>query len=205
MQLDDYLQRYGHPGIKVADPALAKLIALLKSQALSKSTQELNLDVSGKEVFDSNAQIPGSIRADIILDGARVGERNPQIYLEDAQAKRAFDHYHSVRQQALDRRQTLRQSVASTTRQLRGAQTESETRKLAATLTGLQTELAAIDQEIGFATSEVVTRQLQVEASRRLHAKAQMEDDRARHLEASRKDAEFYRLLTAPTFFNVRK
>ena len=204
-QLDDYLKRYGHPGISVADPELKKLIDLLKSEALSRSSEELFEGVDGVEVFASDEKLPGAIRPNVIVDGTEITPRNPQVYREDAETKRTMDHYTTVRQQVLERRQSLRLSIASTIQQLQAAHTESEIRKLAAVLTALQTELAAIDQEVGFAASAVMTHELQIEANRRLRAKAQQEEDRVAHRTASRKDAAFYQLLTKPTFFNAHK
>ena len=131
--------------------------------------------------------------------------RTTDQYKEDAVAKRGFEHYRSVREEVLKRRAELRESVASTTAQLQAAKTESEVRKLTGLLIGQQTELHAIDQEVQFASAEIVARHLEAEAERRLRAKARLEEDRARHRQATRKDAEFYRLLTTPTYFRSRK
>ena len=204
-QTEDYLERYGHPGIPVANPELRRLIDLLRAASLSKSTEELIRGVDGSEIFRTKNSDSNTTSAEITLDDGKTVARNPALYKQDAVAKRGFDHYHEVRTEVLERRNELRSSVASTTAQLQAAQTESEVRKLTAVLTGLQTELSAIDQEIGFAASELVAQQSRAEADRRLRAKARLEDDRTRHREASRKDAQFYRLMTSPTYFRSRK
>ncbi|MCB1095336.1 MAG: hypothetical protein KDN22_07120 [Verrucomicrobiae bacterium] len=205
-QTEDYLERYGHPGIPVANPELRKLIDLLRAASPSKSTEELIRGVDGSEIFRTGSgEANTAPTPEITLDDGKTVARNPALYKTDAEAKRGFDHYHEVRTEVLERRKELRSSVASTTAQLQAAQTESEVRKLTAVLTGLQTELSAIDQEIGFAASELVAQQSRAEADRRLRAKARLEDDRTRHREASRKDAQFYRLMTSPTYFRSRK
>ena len=200
-QMENYLERYGHPGVRVADPDLRKLIDLLRSTSPSQSSEELIRDTDGSEVFADNDHHAPSPQ--IKLDDKTI-DRDPELYTTDAEARRGFRHFDQVQKEVLERRKQLRASVASTTAQLQAAQTESEVRKLNAVLIGLQTELTAIDQEVEFAASQIVAQQLQAEADKRLRAKASLEEDRARHREASRKDARFYRLMIKPTYFRAR-
>ncbi len=195
LQMTDYLKRYGHPDVAVAEAELKRLQELLTSIAPSKSATRINEGVSGNEIFSDE------IQREIILDGTKEIDRNPEIYREQAKAKRGFDHYHHVQAEVLKRRQDLRQSIASTTSQMQAATTESEIRKLSAILTAQQTELAAIDKEMDFAASEIMARHLKAEHDKRLRAKARIETDRARHRKAMRQDAKFYRLLTRPVRF----
>lgn len=195
LQMDDLLERFGDPTAPVAPNELADLLERLSAEPLKRSSEEIDQGVDGQEVFDEG------LSAHITLDGEARQARDPELYLEEARTKRGLEHYHAVQQAVLARRQQLSRAIASTITQLQAATSASEIDKLSTILAGQQNQLAATDKELDFASSEIQARALQQAHARQLRAKARFEEDRAAYHRASRQDAQFYRLMTTPTFF----
>ena len=199
--IDNYLERFGDPA-KVSLATFNEAIGLLNELNLNKSSQEIVKDIQGEEVFratEGSSHRP--ISPEILIDGEAAGTRDPEIYTPQVAVRRSLAHYREVRSSALLQRKRIRTEIETTLRQLRAAATASEVAKLDALLRVLESQLAANDREIEFASGEVLTRFLESEVEAQVRAKARMQHERASLRVSTERDLQVYRLPTKPLRF----
>ena len=195
------------PKIKRLDGS-AILELLLLQQQLSKTTRDILSGLEGKEVFQPHSGETSIYRKTddkVQVDGKAVSSRDASHYKPEAAVRRSIEHYSSVRSSVLQRRQQLRSAVARAMAQLKQASTASEVQKLSVLITGLQTELQAVDREIGFAEAEARTRMMRNELQRQIERKARVENERARMRQATLNNARIFKIRWEPVLFNRNK
>ena len=203
-RLDDYLERFGDPATIDKLDGLELLEELLTRAETNKRSEVILAELDGKEVFQPDPVYRPTSET-IVLDGVEAEARHSERYKPEAAAQRSFSHYREVRSSVLERRNQVKAKIAQVLVRLRGARTSSEVQKLSVLMTGLQTELEAIDREMGFAASEAATRMFENEVQRQVEKKAAVENGRARLREGTRKDARTYRITWEPILFNSQK
>ena len=207
-QLDNYLERYGNPAdIKRLEGA--ELLQLfLNQQQISKTTGDITAQLEGREVFNPEPRQKPVYRETgdkVLVDGKAVAKRHAALYKPEAAAQRSIVHYREVRSSVFVRRKQLKGAVSRAMVQLKHAKTSSEVQKLSVLMTGLQTELQAIDREIAFAETEATTRMMQNEVQRRIEQKAKIENERARLRQATLNNARTFKIHWEPVLFNHTK
>ena len=121
-------------------------------------------------------------------------ERNAETYKPEDVTRETIAQYRAKKKEVIERRDALKNEVAATTTQLKGAATDSEVKKLTGVLLGLQTELQALDKEVDIAAEDAVVRDLENKNQRRTEAKAAQEENAQKFAEGNRKDAATYKI-----------
>ncbi len=201
-QMVDYLERFGDPKLILDVAGAEELLAALNQSGLIESSPIIVGDANGIDVFDyGGLGVYKPVGPLVTVDGVVAEPRDPSLYRPEDAAQKTFENYRVVQASVFSRREDLKRTVASTTAGLQAATTASEVQKLHGVLIGLQTELAAVDQELEFAALENLARHLENENQRRVNAKASIERDAAVLRTGSAKDQQFYPLYAEPVFF----
>lgn len=201
-QLDSYLDRFGDPSSIKDLEGLDELYRQLKAAPVLKLPDIKREDLQTDEVFRPLAsKIGPKLDKEIVLDGKVEATHDGEIYAPEVAERRTQEDYQQVRASVLTRREMLRKSIAGTTKQIQQAGTASEVQKLSSVLSGLQSELQSVDNELEFAASDVQARTLANATEKEILRKAAVETERASLRVGTRKDAETYKLFTTPIRF----
>ena len=202
-QLDTSLERLGDPAAITNLQGLDELLRQLKTAPVIGLQELKAIDLQPDEIFRSTeSKLYPKLEKEITLDGKVEAVRDETIYHPEVAERRSQEKFQQVRGEVLPRREELRQAHAATLKQLQQATTSSEVAKINGLLTGLQSELRAIDQELVFAANDF---QAQVQANateKEILRKAAVERERASLRVGTRKDAEIYQLFATPTRFS---
>lgn len=202
-RLDTMLERHGDPAAIRDLEGIDQLYQQLKEVPVLRIPELKREDLQADEVFRPlDANLYRKLEKEITLDGEAVANRDGKVYHPEVAERRSQDDYRKIRASVLTRRQEIRQAIAATMRQLQQAGTSSEVQKLSAVLTGLQTELQSVDNEMEFAASDVQARTLANATEREIFRKAAVETERVSLRVGTRKDAETYKLFTTPIRFS---
>jgi len=199
---NDLLRRMGNPE-DVDLEMLREIFRFLKRVELSKPSHEIVKDMRVDEIFsDDSKRGPSSkVNQEIIVDGKVVGKRSGQVYAPEVAARRSLEHYRSVKEAGMLERRSMKQQLAQTLQAVQRAKTSSEVQKLVAVLSALQAQLAATDNEISFASNEVLTRYLHNQNEKEVSAKARIQKLRTQLRVGTEKDLNRYRLPSKPLLF----
>ena len=201
-QMVDYLGRLGDPKLILDVAGARTLLEDLRQIGLIEASPIIVDDAFGVDVFDyGGLGVYEPIGPLVEVDGVTSEPRDPSLYRPEDAAQKTFENYRDVQASVFSRREDLKRAVASTTDSLQSATTISQVQKLHGVLIGLQTELAAVDQELEFAALENLARHLENENQRRVNAKASTEMDAAVLRTGSAKDQQFYPLFSEPVLF----
>ncbi len=197
-QMDDYLERFGDPE-SILD--LAGIDGLLDE--LRRSTGGLDIEarlpeITGEGIFGFDGHgVYRPITPSITIDGEE-SQREAAIYKPNDATRETIEQYRAKKEDVLERRDALREEIAGTTEQLRGAETDSEVKKLTGVLLGLQTELQATDRELDIAQADAEARAIENQNQADAQAKAEAELDARRFEIGNRRDLETYKLDRSP-------
>lgn len=202
-QLDENLRRTGDPALIQKLTGSDFIAELLKSGELNKNAAELLKSLDGHEVLQPR---PGSIyktvEATVMVDGKPAGDRDLDSYRPEAAMQRTLDQFDQVRDQVLERRNALKQQIAAAMEQLRAATSDSEVQKIAVVVNALNSELGAVDRDLDFSAMEAAHQASQNDTQRRVEQRANIENERASFSEATRRDAQIFRISTEPVLFS---
>lgn len=110
-------------------------------------------------------------------------------------------NYLSVASDATARRVALKNQIAATTEQLKGATTDAEVQKLQGVLLGLSAALNNTDYEVNQATTAALVQDIANRNDAQRQIEAQKQQQNAEFTEAIQKYGQTFRLMNAPTAF----
>lgn len=201
-QVDSYLQRFGDPGLVKDLAGVEELLKQINAVPVIQNPVLKPDDFQSDEVFRSlDSKSAPKLSKEITVDGKVEAVRDGDIYRPEVAERRAYTGYEKVRMSVMNRRENLRQAVASNVKQLQQAGTASEVQKLTAIMSGLQTELQSVDHELEFAFNEIQARVAANMTEKEIARKAAIEQERQNLKVGTRKDAEIYQLFTEPVLF----
>ena len=200
-QVDDYLDRFGDPE-SITIEVFNEVVGFLKEIELAKTTAEIQKGATEDEVFQSQGSSPYSeVSTDIVVDGESVSSRDARVFAPEVAARRAFAHYHSVQESVLQRREKLKAELERNLQQVKQATTSSEVQKLDIITRNLEAQLALVDRELQFASNETLIQFHRNEVEAQVQAKAQVQEERARHRLAEQRNAQLYQFPNSPIYF----
>jgi len=167
------LERLGDPKL-IKTPAASALIQSISTTGAGRTLIEIQTAATGTAgtTFDAN----GLFRAPQATLQTADGQILPRVLQEyrkfDAVAQAVLTH-EQVMYNTEGRRESIRQQIQSTLKDLQVATTMAEVHKLQAVLTGQNSELGAIDRERDTALSRVLVQQVynQTDAARQQMAR----------------------------------
>jgi hypothetical protein len=198
VQVDETLRRLGDPALVSKLAGSEILEELLKQGELNKASKELIKGVSGMDILLKNPAIGTEVR----VDGQVVAKRDEKLYAPAASLQRALEQFESVKNGVLQQRAQLKREIVANVEATRAAGTSSEVEKLQAVAASLNTELAALDRELQFASMDIGYLAESNRTQREVETKAQFEVEKAVLRVSSQQDAKTFRLPTAPVLFN---
>ena len=201
-QGEEYLDRLGDPAKRVGGSEFDVILHVLNQAPVHETSEEIAAEVDEKSIFESETlPIYAPLAEEINAGDERIGERDGGNFKAEAAARASFERYRAARASALERRKQLMGALRGATAKLDEAKTASEVQKLTGIILSIQTQLAAVDDDLEMATREAITRMLENRNEREVAAKSSIQTERARLRHGSRKDTELYNLPTEPTLF----
>ena len=193
-QAETHLKRFGDPR-KVTLETVTEALNFLRRLNLNRSFEELVKNVNGEELVSrTSTGVSPRLQKAIVVDGQTVAPTDTSVFVPEAASHRASVHYQEVRDAALKQRPRIKTEMESTLRQLRSASTASEIHKLNIVMRSLESQLAANDREIGFASSAVMATYLRNENEKEIQAKLQVQRQRAALRYSTEKDLKLYEI-----------
>lgn len=119
-------------------------------------------------------------------------------------ARRAAEHYERVRSEVLTKRSTLKDELDASVRLVRDATTAAEVQKLTAVINAIQTQLAATDSDLRFASDELSARYFQNKIEEDIQQKVGVQTDRAALTSGMRKYLDLFKLPSEPALFKSK-
>lgn len=200
-QAETHLKRLGDPR-KVTLETLKDALRFLQGVNLSRTYEDLVKDLQGDELFArSGSPVTTEVERSIRIDGQEVAETDTSVFRSEVASHRANEHYREVRDAALAERPRIKAEMNRTLQQLQSASTTSEIQKLNIVTRSLESQLAANDREIGFATSGVVATYLRNQNEKEIAAKLLVQRQRAALRYSTAKDLKLYEISSEPIPF----
>ncbi len=200
-QAETHLKRLGDPR-KVTLETLRDALRFLQRVNLNRTFEDLVAGLRGEELFTRRADpVSLPVERTIKIDGKTIAETNSEVLLPEAAFHRASENYREVRDAALAERLRIKAEMNRTLQQLQAASTTSEIQKLNIVMRSLESQLAANDREIGFASSGVLATHLRNENERAIQDKLGIQRQRAALRYSTEKDLSLYRIDTQPIPF----
>lgn len=205
-QAEDLLHRLGKPDSIKDLPGFGREVnSFLREIERSLSSFEIIRDIDPNEIFEDHANSPyAPIKKEIIIDGKKAGEVNPQPLVPELAARRTIRHYQDVRSSTLKKRFQLKGELELAMNMVRNASTTAEVDKLNAVINGLRTQLAVNDSDIQFAANEVATRHYENLNEERIRKKIQIQKDRTDLNKGMTEHLNFFVLPSKPALFKPR-
>lgn len=195
-QAQTHLERLGDPR-KVTLETVEEALDFLKLLNLSLNSEGLTQDVRGAELFErGDAPLTGSIPRSIVINGEAVADTDASVFLAEAAAHRANQHYEKVRDTALENRARIKAAMSRTLQQVQHATTSSEVQKLGIVLRSLESQLAANDREIDFASSAQLAAYLRQQNEKDIAAKLTVQREREGLRVSTERDLRLYEIST---------
>lgn len=161
-QLQQFNKAFGDPSLILSVPGANNLIANLEqpSVAASLTATEQASDGAAALIYNANG-LYNPIRATFTTPQGNDVARDPDDYRSFEGINRTTENYTNVTAAALQRRETLKTTIASTTQALQAATTASQVQKLTGVLIGLNSALTATDKEIDQAGTESLVQDIE--------------------------------------------
>ena len=200
-QIDDYLDRFGDPK-SISIETFNEVVGFLKNVELAKSTDEILKGLKGDEIFDNSGPSPYStVSSDIIVDGETVARRDSEVFAPEVAARRSFEHYNAVQTSVLSRRQELKVELERNLQQVRRATTASEVQKLDIITRNLEAQLALLDRELQFASTEALIQFQRNQVEAEIRNKVRVQEERAKLRVSQERNVQLYQFPTTPIPF----
>jgi len=206
-QADDLLQRMGKLDEVKDLPGFAKEAhAFLRELERNLPSFEIIRDINNDELFEKKQGSPYEIiRKDIIVDGKKVGEVDASTVKPEIAARRVISHYQKIRSEVLEKRSQLKGDLELAMQRLNAATTTAEVNKLTAVINALNTQIAATDSDLSFASTEVQTRYYQNQIEDDIRQKVEVQREKASLKQGMKKHFEFFKLPNRPALFKPSK
>jgi hypothetical protein len=201
-QLQQYNKAFGDPSLILNVPGANSLILNLESPpvGVSLTASQRTSDGTAALTYNGNG-IYDTIGATFTTPSGNQIDRNPADYRSFQGVNQATQNYTNVTASALQRRETLKTSIATTTQALQAATTASEVQKLTGVLIGLNSALMATDKEIDQAGTLSVVQDIENRNDVEKQAKARTEEQQAEMIETFGNYRTNFTLNTQPPIF----
>lgn len=205
-QVDDFLARLGRLEDVKDLPGFNKdAEAFLKELERNLPSFEIIRDLDPEELFRAKSGSPYKpVDKNIIIGGEKAGEINGVAVKPELAARRAADHYERVRSEVLTKRSALKDELDASVRLIRDATTAAEVQKLTAIISAIQTQLAATDSDLRFASDELSARYFQNKIEEDIQQKVGVQTDRTALTTGMRKYLDLFKLPSKPALFKTR-
>ncbi|HEY3913203.1 MAG TPA: hypothetical protein VGN61_01850 [Verrucomicrobiae bacterium] len=176
-QLQQFNKAFGDPSLMLTVPGANNLIFNLEqpSVAVTFTASEQASDGAAALTYNANG-LYDAIGATFTTPQGNAVERNPADYRSFEGVNRATENYTNVTAAALQRREALKATIASTTQALQAATTASQVQKLTGVLIGLNSALTATDKEIDQAGTQSLVQDIENRNDNEKQAKARAEE-----------------------------
>jgi hypothetical protein len=201
-QVQAYVKAFGDPEQLLRIVGVDQLIDSLEQSGVGQTIGQLQQLAEGTEALTYNANgLYQSLGATFETPAGVSWPRAEELYRKFAAVQRTSQNFQAVTDDVLMRRDSLRQTIATTTQQLQAATTDAETQKLTGVLVGQSAELAAVDREIDQAAAQLATQDIENRADRERQEQARREERQAQMEEGFRRYGEVFQLdASAPVF-----
>jgi hypothetical protein len=201
-QLEQYNQAFGNPAL-VVNVAGASAVTSDLTQTplgLTISTVENSSTGTGAFTYDANG-LYYQIGATFTTPSGNQIQRNAADYKPNQAINNATANYTNVTADVLQRRQTLKDAIASTTEALQSATTASQVQKLTGVLIGQNSALAATDKEIDQAVDVSVEQEIENRNDQQKQYTAEQDEQKAEMVESLGNFRTNFQLNTNPPTF----
>lgn len=201
-QLEQYNQAFGNPAQILNVTGVPALTSDLTRTTLGQtiSAVERTSDGVAALTYDANG-LYNQIGATFNTPSGNQIQRNANDYKPNEAINNATLNYSNVTANVLQRRQALKDAIASTTEALQSATTASEVQKLTGVLIGQNAALAATDKEIDQAVDVSVEQDIENRNDRQKQATAEQEEQKAEMVESFDNYRTSFQLNTQPPQF----
>ncbi len=201
-ELQKYNEAFGDPAKLLDIAGVNGLIRDLRKTEVGQTIEQVQNIAKGVDalVYDANGLYHKIGKTFQTPSGTEI-EREEQIYRDNAAIQRATQNYTNVVDDVRERRQLLKENIATTTEKLQSATTASEVQKLTGVLISLNSELAATDKEIDHALSVSVIQQAENQNNAEKQNKARIEEQKAEFTESLKNYKQTFRPFTEPAIF----
>jgi len=159
-----------------------------------------NADGSSALTYNDSG-LYATVGTSFLTPGGQTIQRPAEQYKPFAAINDTANNYVTVADNAAQRRATIKDQIAQTTRQLQNATTDAEVQKLQGVLTSLNGDLASTDDEVNQAASSALVQDIQNRNDQQKQILALTEQQNAEFTEAISNYTAKFQLLNAPTIF----
>jgi hypothetical protein len=201
-QLQQYNKEFGDPSKILNITGISTLTSDLTQTPLGQtiSAVEKTSDGVAALTYDANG-LYNQIGATFTTPSGNQIKRDATDYKPFEAVNNATANYSNVTANVLQRRQVLKDAIASTTEALQSATTASEVQKLTGVLIGQNSALAATDKEIDQAVAVSVEQDIENRNDAQKQAAAAQEEQKAEVVEAFSNYRTNFQLNTQPPMF----
>ncbi|HXI73074.1 MAG TPA: hypothetical protein VNN22_22265 [Verrucomicrobiae bacterium] len=200
-EFKNYESLFGDPK-KVGLSMVSVLAADLQKSEPGKNLENLLSIADGTYALTYNGSgIYATVGASFQTPGGQTIPRPADQYKPFAAVNRTADNFVAVAYDAAARRSAIKNQIAQTIEQLKGATTDAEVQKLQGVLTSLNTDLASTDAEVNQAVGSALVQDIQNRNDEQKQQKALLEQQSAEFHEAISNYTAKFQLLNEPTMF----
>jgi hypothetical protein len=200
-EFKNYESLFGNPS-QVVLSMVAPLNADLQSLEPGKNLENLVSSADGNYALTYNdSGLYATVGASFQTRGGQTIQRPADQYKPFAAINGTANNYVTVADNAAQRRATIKDQIAQTTKQLQNATTDAEVQKLHGVLTSLNGDLASTDDEVNQAAASAMVQDIQNRNDQQKQIQALTEQQNAEFEESVSNYAAKFQLLNAPTVF----
>ena len=201
-QLQQYNKAFGDPSQILNVTGVSALTSDLTQTPLGQTISAVEQTSDGVAALTYNANgLYHQIGATFSTPSGNQIQRGTNNYKPYEAINNATANYTNVTANVLQRRQALKDAIASTTEALQSATTASEVQKLTGVLIGQNAALAATDKEVDQAVAVSVVQDIENRNDAQKQAAADQEEQKAEVIEAFSNYRTNFQLNTQPPVF----
>lgn len=158
-QVTAYVKAFGDPSKLLNIVGANQLVSQLQQSGVGQTLGALQQTASGIQSLQNNTNGLYQSITKTSFSGIQV-PRATDTYKPFSALENTSSNYTAVYDDAMQRRQSVKQQMSATVNQIQASTTDAETEKLQGVLTGQDAQLHALDQEIAHATSQSVVQDI---------------------------------------------
>ena len=200
-EFKNYEKLFGNPS-QVALSMVPALNSDLQSTEPIQSLENLVSSANGNYALTYNDNgIYATVGVNFQTPRGQTVQRPADEYKKYAAINETANNFITVADNATQRRATIKNQIAQTTKQLQSATTDAEVQKLQGVLTSLNADLASTDDEVNQAASSAMVQDIQNRNDQQKQIVALTEQQNAEFAESVSNYTAKFQLLNAPTTF----
>jgi DNA-binding transcriptional regulator GbsR (MarR family) len=200
-EFKNYEKLFGNPS-QVALSMVPALNSDLQSTEPIQSLENLVSSANGNYALTYNDNgIYATVGVNFQTPRGQTVQRPADEYKKYAAINETANNFITVADNATQRRATIKNQIAQTTKQLQSATTDAEVQKLQGVLTSLNADLASTDDEVNQAASSAMVQDIQNRNDQQKQIQALTEQQNAEFEESVSNYAAKFQLLNAPVQF----